>query len=209
MTAHLYVMPMDAVNVSGPRRGPSYIPWRYDPDPANNVAVDDWVPYDYGNSPWALIAVEAADAQHTALQAKPGVRLIPDDLDSTVGAAQRDTVRGYLEEMALPGTWVVNGTQWREVVRTICGCFLFGQHYDALIPTAAPEPSFGDRLVGNLNVQWQNIPVVVRNRVLAVCAEFDYDTSGLQPTTTVRAILKDLADQWQGRSMSFGSILTV
>lgn len=215
MTARLYVMPMDTVvDGDSTRRGPSYVAWSFDPDPSNNVAVDDWVLYDYGNHPWALVAVEAADANHALLAAKANVRQIPANLDTNVGAANRDTVRAYLEAMALPGTWVVNGTQWREVVRTVCGCFTVGQRYDALIPTdpttgQPTEPTFGQRLDGNLNVQWQNIPQAVRDRVLAICAEFGYSTAGLTPTTTVRNILKNLADQWVGRTVQFGSIMTV
>jgi hypothetical protein len=213
VTARLYLLPIESVNVGGLRMGPAFLPWSFEPDPLDNIpfdraAGDDWQLYTYGSFDWCLCAVEIPTGIHPLLAAKAGVRQIPEDLDSLVGGA-RDTVRGYLEEMALPGAWVVNSTPWREVVRTVCGVFTLGQRYDALTP--AGEQTFGQRLVGNLNVQWQNIPQEVRDRVVTAGSDLTppLDFSEVTPTTTVRNVLKLLADQWQGQTVAFGSIMTV
>lgn len=204
MTIRLYVLPMER-NVALDSRGPKYLAWSRDPDPSDNVGEDDWRVLGYGLYDWGIAAVEATATVHGLLAAKADVQAIPANLDNTVGAANRDTVRAFLESVALPGNWVQNGTTWREVVRTVCGMILFGQRYDGIRQAASPgAPAFGSQIEGNLNVQWGNIPQGIRDAVLETAQSFGYDTSGLTDTTLVRAILKNLADAWGDQPVFFG-----
>lgn len=202
MTIRLYVLPMER---NGTARGPKYLAWGRDADPSDNIGEDAWSMLNYGLHDWAIAAVEATDAIHALLAAKPDVEQIAADLDANVGAANRDRVRAFLESAALPGQWVQNGTTWREVVRTVCGIILFGQRYDGIRQTSQPgAPAFGDQLAGNLSVQWGNIPQGIRDATLETCASFGYDTSWIANTTLVRAILKQLADLWGDQPVYFG-----
>jgi hypothetical protein len=204
VTIRLYVLPMER-NAEMNSRGPKYLAWSRDPDPSDNVGETAWSIMSYGLHDWGLAAVEADATVHTALAAKADVQQIPADLDNNVGAANRDTVRAFLESVALPGQWVQNGTTWREVVRTVCGMMLFGQRYDGIRQTANPgAAAFGDQIAGNLSVQWGTIPQGIRDAVLETGESFGYDMSFIVGTTLVRAILKSLADLWGDQPVYFG-----
>jgi hypothetical protein len=202
VTIRLYVLPMERTVTA---RGPKYLSWRGDPTPDANVGETAWNILNYGLYDWGIAAVEASDPVHTTLAAMPDVQQIPANLASTVGQANCDTVRAFLESVALPGQWVQNGTTWREVVRTVCGMVLFGQRYDGIRQQADPgAPAFGSQIEGNLAVQWGNIPQAIRDAVLATGLTFNYDMSFIADTTLVRAILKQLADLWGDQPVYFG-----
>jgi hypothetical protein len=202
MSTRLYVMPYESSTANGRTfRGPKYIPGTWDSDPSDNVAVTAWGGVSYGLFNWGIVAVEADAAGHTALAAKADVQQMPANLDTNVGNANRVTVQNFLESASLPGQWVTNGTLWREVVRTVCGFMLFGQRFDGLNPGSQP---LGTLLQGKLSTQWQNIPADLQSAFVATAQSLGYDTSAIQPTTTVRAILKTMADAWGTQPVYFG-----
>jgi hypothetical protein len=210
MSIRLYLIPYEHF---GALSGPMYLPWGLpgagDPNPTDNVNTtkDRVAMMRYGRHDWGIGAIEGDDAMHADLASRTGVRQIPNNLDNTVGAANRDIVRGYLEDMGLPGQWVQNGTAWREVVRTVCGMIVFGQRYDSIRRLTDPDAiPFGTQIQGNLGVQWGNIPQDIRDAVIVAgeSPDFEYDMSFISNTTLVRAILKQLADLWGDRPVYFG-----
>lgn len=204
MSIRLYVLPMER-NTEMNSRGPRYLAWSRDPDPSDNVGETAWSWLPYGLRDWAIAAVEASATVHTALAAKADVQQIPANLDSTVGQANRDAARAFLEDAALPGQWIQNGTTWREVVRTVAGFIQFAQRYDGIRQAAEPgAPALGNQLAGNLSQQWGNLPAGIRSAVLEAGASFGYDMSFIVDTTLVRAILKSLADLWGDKPFHFG-----
>ena len=197
MAVRLYVLPYEANTATPGRtiRGPKSLAGAHDTDPSDNVAVTDWVGKSYGLFPWGLVAVDADAAGHAALSAQASAHLVP--TSGNVTLANRDTVRSFLESVSLPGNWVTATTTWQEVYRTVGGFMQFAGRVDELAGVAeGSTPSLGERLQFNLGVQWQNIPTALQNIVVQVAQEFGYDTSPIQPTTTVRQILKALGDGW-------------
>jgi hypothetical protein len=92
--------------------------------------------------------------------------------------------------------WVAQGSVGPEPQPPVDGC---GSQ-----PT--PPTPFQGQIVGKLNVRWDNIPTDIQDAVLATGAdpEFNYDMSFISASTTVRAILKQLADLWEDTSIPLG-----
>ena len=230
MSIRLYVVPMEPTATTPPDFGPKYLSWRADPTPEDRVRETARTVITYGEHDWAVAAVAGAyrflvtdnpepgdgewvewsgdaispsDAEvHAALAAKPDVRAFPVDLDTTIASTQeRNNIRTYLGGIGLPENWIVVGTPWREIVRTICGTVLFGQRYDGTQLDTVP---FGERIQGNLAIQWQNVPTNVQQATVTAGESLGYDMSFITPTTLVRNVLKSLADAWGDRPVLFG-----
>ena len=199
MTIRLYVVPLERTPTAV---GPKYMAWRGDPTPEDQVGETARTIITYGEHDWAIAAVEAEATVHDALAAMADVRAFPADLDATVASTQeRNDIRNYLGAIGLPENWIVVGTPWREIVRTICGTVLFGQRYDGTELDSVP---FGVRIQGNLAIQWQNVPTNVQDAAVVAGESLGYDMSFITPTTLVRNVLKSLADAWGDRPVLFG-----
>lgn len=207
MSIRLYVMPMER---NGNARGLKYTPGRHDVDPSDNVvgyydpatSPIDWDWQHYGLHNWAIAVFDGPDAVvHAALALKPDVEQIPADLDSNVGGANRDRVRTLLEDAALPGQWVQNGTTWREIIRTVYGVIVLCKRVDGILGDGT---SIGQMIEGNLSVQWQNIPLRIRGAVTMAGAEAGIDMDAeVTPTTIVRQVLRILGQHWTATPVMF------
>jgi hypothetical protein len=185
VTIRLYVVPLERTPTAV---GPKYMAWRGDPTPEDQVGETARTIITYGEHDWAIAAVEAEAPVHDALAAMADVRAFPADLDATIASTQeRNDIRNYLGAIGLPENWIVVGTPWREIVRTICGTVLFGI-----------------RIQGNLAIQWQNVPANVQDAAVVAGESLGYDMSFITPTTLVRNVLKSLADAWGDRPVLFG-----
>lgn len=186
----LYVIPIigSGSGVADPRH-PKYV----------NEAGLTWSMYDYGQIPWSLCAADVTPAQHGALVANADVTAFPADLATTVGAGLA-TVQAALEAARLPAGWVTAGTSYSVVARTVAGLMQFAQRYTGLT---------GQELVPstiNLNTQFGSLTAQRQADLTATANSLSYNTAGLQPTTTLRAILKNLADQWGSRGFVLGGL---
>jgi hypothetical protein len=66
-----------------------------------------------------------------------------------------------------------------------------------------------NRLFGGavtLDTRFNQLPQSVRTDLQDMAASFNFDTGSLSGTSTVRAILKALADQWPNLSVPFGPL---
>lgn len=201
MSIRLYVLPVER-NVTLNSDGAKYLFWRQDPDISDRVGEDGRAIITYGKFNSCIAAVEATATVHAVLASKADVLQAPANLDNTItNNTVRNQVRTFLETIGLPGNWVVSGTVWREIVRTVCGLFQFAQRYDGL---STDGVAFGTRITGNLSIQWQNIPQTVRDAVLATGSTLGYDLSFITPTMIVRNALKTVADMWGTTPFEFG-----
>lgn len=190
MTWRLYVIPIvgSGSGRADPRH-PKYV----------NEAGLAWNAMDYGAIPWALVAADTTTAQHNALVANADVTAFPANLGGTIGA-NLTAVQNALEAARLPAGWVTAADTYATVARTVAGLMQFAQRYTALS---------GQELVPstiNLNTQFQALSAQRQADLLATANDLGYSTAGLQPTTTLRAILKNLADQWGARPFALGGL---
>lgn len=147
-----------------------------------------------------VLAADTTDAQHTVLSGQSDVIAVP-ALDSTIPNAQaRNRVRNYLEAGNIPGTWVNTGMTYRQVLRTVLNVFRFFSRY----------VSKGGRISAagySLDTTWGELPQAAQDRLRATADEFGLDYSGVTANTTLRQILKGMADQFGDIEYKIGEMV--
>lgn len=176
-------------------RGPKYLKWRDNP-----TGMDvQWGMFDMGLQPEAIIAANVTNAQVTTLSGNADVVMVPANIDNTITAGALPTVRDALETLHIPGTWITAGTTtYRELLRMVCGLAQFAQVFHGMFnQLLIPDQINLDQTWGNLPQQWQDN--------LRACADsLHYDYSQVSASTTVRAILLSLGNQWGNTPFYFG-----
>ncbi len=188
MAWRLFLTPL--LGSVGAKRAPKYVPSALGPG-SPELAGTRWWMTDYGNLPWCLLAADVDAAQLAFLSGQPDVRVIPANLDSTVGGGNVAAVRNALRAANLPNAWVTAGTNWRTVIRAVGGVMKFAARY--------AEMTGGDVLIPNgtdLNLTMGSLTQERRDNIQMVANWFGYDTSSIIGSTTIEQALKILADQW-------------
>ncbi len=156
-----------------------------------DIAGLSWGMLPYGEENLALVHVrDIPIAIHTALAAELDVIAIPQDIDATVGAGALTTVRNALENRNIPGQWVGSGSTYREVLRLIARTMLCFQRLQGLRLARLFQSGV------TLDTQFNQLPAGVRTNLIAMADSMNLDRSSLSGTSTIRTMLKALADQW-------------
>jgi len=164
-------------------------------DPFRAAYVDGlWMPgfCEYGKEPWAFVVVDVSPAQHSAIIANADAIAVPQDIDDQIGA-NLGTVQTKLEVMNIPSGWVNAGMTYRFVVRMILYLFVLMQDFKRLDVLAARF--FASGLTLNNTVA--DIPVAVRQRLIAAAQSRGLDTSSITLATTIRVALFTLIQQYR------------
>jgi hypothetical protein len=184
-------MPIERI---GSARGPKYLKWKYD-----TTGIDcRWNLIDYGLIDQAIIAADVTNQQHTALAANSDVLAIPSNINSTLTATAVTTATAYLEGIGMPAQWVTTSHTYREVLRIVAGCFLYLQRVTAILGRSIVLTG------GVLGLQMQNIAADIRAAMQQAADEQGFDYSSVTATTTVRQVLKAMADAWGDKAIYMG-----
>jgi hypothetical protein len=175
----LYVIPIITSGGADPSREPKYV----------SALGLSWAMMDYGSIPTALVAADVTPTQHAALTANADVDSLPENLDTTLGAAST-TVRSRLESYRIPTQWVSGSTTYRALVRFVAGLFQFAQRHQGL----HAEDVIG---AGLLDSRWRDLSTAQQQRIQTTAASFDY-TLTVTNNTPMRDVLSQLANQWSG-----------
>jgi len=201
MTWRIYIVPITHIDL-GPGRefaAPKYFFGRLIAGLAGLEGVS-WAWERYVWEDHGIVAADVTDPQHALVSAQADVIAIP-DLDSTIAnATARNRVRNYLEAGNIPGTWVNTGMAYRAVVRTVLNVFRFHGRY----------VSKGGRISTagfSLATTWSQIPAAAQDRVRATADEFGLDYSAVTGTTTLRQLLKSMADQFGSIEYQIGGMV--
>jgi hypothetical protein len=195
MTIRYYILPIVVYNGV---RGPAYFSgWPMGPDKHPGINCQ-WSMKDYGSINEAVLCADILAADHTALIVNTDVLAIPINIDSTLTVSARNAARTFLETYNVPAGWVNTGMTYRSVLRTVTGFFLFFQRVTAVLGRDINLPA------GWLDIQIQNVAADIRAALQQAATEAGYDYSAVQPTTTMRIILKALADNWGNAPIYFG-----
>lgn len=191
MTIRYYIVPIERV---GSGRGPKYFKWRL-----GTGTIDcQWAMVDYGLVEQAVVAADISDTDAATLAAAADVLTLPANLDGTLTLAARNTARTWLEGIGVPAGWVNTGMTYREVLRTVTALFLFMQRVCAILGRTVTVKA------GALDTQFRNLPADVRAAITQAADEQGFDRTGVSNTTTLRVILKLMADAWEDRPILFG-----
>lgn len=157
-----------------------------------------WGAMDYGIIDTALVAADVSDAQHTGLIANADVVAIPLNIDNTISLAALPLVSAQLENLKIPGNWVNTGHTYRQVLRMVGGLFQFAQRHRALSGKIIIPENI------NLGQSWGDLGQQTRLELQMTADSFNYNTTGVTAATTIRTILKALADQWGAQEFLLG-----
>lgn len=200
MAVRFYLLPIEEVvkdaQLGTTTRGPKYFAWRFDPDPP---ALLDGVSYemrDYGLEPTALLAADVTNAQHQLLIANADVTAVPANLDNTLGA-NRATVQAALESLHIPADALTNATTYRQVLRGVMAIFALAQRFNGRVGNSGRLFPVGITLATTLGDLSQS----VRNQLQSAAEELGYDYSGLTLQSTLRDVLKQIANQQSPSTM--------
>lgn len=143
-----------------------------------------------GKEGFCICAIRDVEpAVDTAIVADSTCTTIP-ALNNTVAAGVLATVQAKIESIGIPAGWVNVGMTYQTVMTN---CLRITHLYQRLHGLGAAK------LIGSgvtLDTTFGSLPPGVRAKLLAMAQSFNFDTSSLSGASTIRQILKALADQW-------------
>ena len=181
MAQRFYLVPEES---TGTHRGPKYFAWRFG---AGTYQAIDWI--DYGAEPAFLVLADLSGVDHTALAAEVDSIAVPSNLDNNISAIALSQVKDALELLNIPSNWMTVSNTYRQVLKAVTVMFFILQRLNAKIGT---EKLFSSN---TLDTRFNQLPQKIRQDLKAAGDELGYDTTGLTGTSTIREILKTIADQ--------------
>lgn len=169
-------------------RLPKYVTMPRDPRGPQSIPVPpQWQYMDFGLEPTFLAALNLTAGQHATLTANADVTTVPANLDNNVGG-QLGNVQAALESLHIPADAVVAGTTYRQILRGIIGIFLVAQQFHSRSGRLFPAGIDLTTTLGDLSL-------VVRTKLKDAAEFLGYDYAGLTLTSTLRDVLKTIANQ--------------
>lgn len=200
MSWRLYIVPVTKI-IPAPGReftAPSYFYGRKTAGLAGMEGVVwAWERYVWESN--GLVAADTSDAQHALLVAQTDVIAVP-GLDTNIpNATVRNRVRNLLEAGNIPGSWVNTGMSYRTVIRTVLGIFRFHGRF----------VSKGGRVFAGgvtLDTTISQLPAQAVTRLQEAATELGIDYSWVTGTTTMRQLLKGMADLFGTMQYQIGGV---
>lgn len=198
MAFRLYIVPIIGDGTKGNSRRPKYF----------SDLIVDWSAMDYGFEPVMFVGADLSSEDHTSIAGQVDTTALPVNLNPTLTGGQVTATQNALEALNLPAGWVNTSLTWREVVRTVLGMFTFFQRFGAVYAenTGNVPPSVFTSGV-TLSTTFGSLPLAVRTAMLDTATSFGISTSGLAAGTTLRVILKALAENFQASEYNFNGTL--
>jgi len=170
--------------------------------------LSDWSAMDYGFEPVMVVGADLSVSDDASVSAQPDVTALPFDLAPQLTSGQVTAVRTALEALHIPALWVTTADTWLGVVRSVLGMFSFLQRFGGIYArqTGTVPPSMFTGGV-TLNTTFGSLPLAVRTALMSTADSFGISTAGLTASTTVRVILKNLADTFGERPYNFNGVL--
>lgn len=188
----IYFIPANEVLVNGiTYRAPKYLGGRNQPSPLSGLEVISGSFMDYGYQPVFLCVLEVTSAQHDIIAAQSDVLALPTDITQTMSANAVTQAQNFLETLYIPAGWIDTTMTYRFVLKKVAWIFQFMQRIHGLYPDAKV---FTGGIT--LNTTFGSLPVAVQNAFINAANSFAFGTEGLNAGTTVRQILKFLADKF-------------
>lgn len=160
-----------------------------------------WAMMDYGLEPVCLVCVRNIDqTTHDALVANADVLAAPENIDANLSTPAVTVIGNFFEALNIPGGWLSPSLTYRTVLRTVAGLFQFAQRWHGMGGGAI----FTDGL--DLSVTYAALPTAKKTMLIDVADSFGYDYSSLGASSTLRQILKFLADQWGAAPFYMGGV---
>lgn len=177
MTIRVYIMPL--IIGGGPSklgRKPKFTPIGYHIIP-------------YGAENVCLLSADVDAVTHTTISSDSQVNTFPLVLTNTLTSGAVTQIQTFLDNLNIPSQWVNTSITYINVINIIGKIFEISQMF---------EGSIGKLFSGGitLSTQFSMLPLGTKNALIKVATDRNWDTSGLTGTSTMRQILKFMADQF-------------
>lgn len=197
MAFRLYVVPIVGSGAHGDPRRPKYFT-------DGTIAPVTWSAVGYGLEPWTVVGADLPSADDATIAGEPDVEALPFDLSPLLTAGQVSGIKTFLENANIPAGWVDTTQTWSNVVRGVLGMFSFLQRYAGIYAAEnnAPAPSI---FLGGVTLAttFGSLPPAVQTAMLDTATDQGIATSGLAAGTTLRIILRFVADHYSTRVYDF------
>ena len=133
-------------------------------------------------------------AGHATISADPQVFVVPDDLDTQLGAVTAVALETRLENNNLPGNWVTATLTWRQFLRRFFGVIHLLQRMGGFRPLRAllgPGVTWNTTL-GDLDLD-------MRQRLAAAADREGVDRTGITAASTLRQVAARFAQAYASR----------
>lgn len=177
MAVRVYIMPLvTGGGASGHGRKAKYTPPGYHIIP-------------YGAENVCILAADVDDATHATIAADPDVSALPQNLAGHLSAGAVTQAQAFLDGLNIPFQWVDTSLTYVQLIRIIGKIFEVAQLFEA---------SIGTLFTGGvtLGTHFNALPQATRTTLIQIATDHGWDTSGLSGTSTVRQVLKFMADQY-------------
>ena len=188
MAKRFYIVPRIGTGTPEDTYRPAYI---------GDLAGVTWSAMPFGKEPFFLVVADHTPEQHTAVAANSDVIILPANIDNTVGA-NRTAVVNALELINIPAGWVATGMTYRQVLKIVSAIFQFAQRLHGHANLRIYESGI------TMATQFSSLPASIRTKLIEAAQSMNFDTSALSGASTVRQILKAMADQWGARVIKIG-----
>ena len=201
MTLRLYLVPITHIDLGNGTEfaAPKYF-WGRLTEGSLELQGATWAWERYVWENHGLVAADTSASQDTYLRGLVDVISVP-ALDNTIAnTATRNKIRNILEAGNIPGTWVNTGMTYRSVVRIVLGIFKFHGRAVSLL---------GKMFDGTISLDMtiSQIPADKLDKMQQAADAFGLDTSWMVGTTTIRALLKSIGDQFSNTQFEIGGFL--
>jgi len=193
MTWRLYIVPIVHIEFGEDREfaAPAYLWGRM----TQGVDGLQGVPWAWERMVWeerGIVAVDVTPAQHDILAAQAQVIAVPETV--------RNMIRNYLEAGNLPGPWVQTGMSYRTILRTVLNVFSFFNRYvskggKVFVPGVTLDTTVGE------------LPLYAVTLLQETADEFGLDYGWVTGATTLRELLKGMADQFGDVEYQIGGVI--
>jgi hypothetical protein len=163
---------------------------------------------DYGFEPWFVVGANLDVSSDNLVVGKPDAFALPFDLAPHLTGAQVTSVHDKLEAINLPGDWVNTSLTWLQVVRIVFGVISYMQRFAAVFAGAGggtvPAIFTGGR---TLNSTFGSLPALVQTAMISAAQSLGIPTTGLTGSTTLRAILRNMATFFESHQYNFNGTM--
>jgi hypothetical protein len=201
MSFRLYIVPIVGTGTKSDPRRPKYF--------SDGTLINPtWSGIDYGFEPWMFVGADLSAANDALIVSEPDAFAIPFNLEANLTNPQVNSVKNKLEAINVPAGWVNTTLTWRTVVRTVLGMFLFQQRLGGVyVETNGGKPPQLFSGGVSLATTFGELSIAMQAAIVATAQSFGFSTAGLTSNTTLRVILKALADNFQNQEFNFNGTL--
>lgn len=201
MATRFYIVPVIGTGATKQdARRPKYF--------ADGTVTANWSGMDYGFQPWMIVNADLSVSDDNLIVSEPDAFAIPFDLAPTLNAGQVTAVKAKLEAINVPAGWITTSLTWLIVLRTVLSMFGFFQRFGAIYATDNNGTIINPFSGGvTLDSTFGSLSLAVRNALTKTALSFNLDTSGITAGSTLRQILKNVADQLNNSQYNFNGVL--